>query len=57
MSGDDVIKVGSSGNVVLCMVLNGLVFRDPEEDKLAGVKFTVQLLVEPRDMIAPFLEI
>lgn len=53
--GDDVIKVGSSGNIVLCMVLDGLVFRDPEEDKLAGVKFTVQLLGEPRGTTAPFL--
>lgn len=45
----DVIKVGSSGScLVLCMVVGGLVFRGPEEGKLAAVMFMVQLLVECR---------
>ena len=45
-----VMKVCSSGGIVLCMVLDGLVFRDPGEDGTVGVKFMVQLLVEPRGM-------
>ena len=50
-----VIKVHSSGSTVLGMVLDGLVFRDPEEDSPAGVKFMVQLLIEPRGMTAASL--
>ena len=44
------MKVCSSGGIVLCMVLDGLVFRDPGEDGTVGVKFMVQLLVEPIGM-------
>lgn len=51
----DVIKVCSSGSCVLCVVLSGLVFRDPEEDSPAGVEFAVQFLVEPRGMTAASL--
>lgn len=44
------MKVCSSGGIVLCMVLDGLVFRDPGQDDTVGVKLMVQLLVEPRGM-------